>query len=169
MLAEVNNNYDPRVILEPDQVQQQSNVEASAGCFQVDASFADGIAGIGVVVKRPGAADSESCQSSCLAHNVLEAELVAILSALEYAWNARIQSIVIQSDSKIVVDALNLRELPMAWGTYPVFSNCFYFYSSQSEQFGGFPGLSSQSKSSVPIFSGLGESPPLLVGDLVAI
>uniref|UniRef100_A0A803NM16 RNase H type-1 domain-containing protein n=1 Tax=Cannabis sativa TaxID=3483 RepID=A0A803NM16_CANSA len=127
MLAEVNNNYDPRVILEPDQVQQQSNVEASAGCFQVDASFADGIARIGVVVKRPGAADSESCQSSCLAHNVLEAELVAILSALEYAWNARIQSIVIQSDSKIVVDALNLRELPMAWGTYPVFSKCLAF------------------------------------------
>ncbi|KAF4376441.1 hypothetical protein F8388_012064 [Cannabis sativa] len=124
MLAEVNNNYDPRFTLDTDQMQQQTDAEDSAVCFQVDAFFADGVAGIGVVVKRPRAADSESCQSSCLAYSVLEAELEAILSALEYAWNDRIQSLVIQSDSKIAVDALNLREMPMAWGSYPVFSKC---------------------------------------------
>ncbi|KAF4367775.1 hypothetical protein G4B88_011076 [Cannabis sativa] len=126
MMSEVNNNYDPCINQVPVQVQQQMYDE-NVVCFQVDASFADGVAGIGVVVKRPGAAVSESCQSSCLAFNVLEAELEAILSALEYAWNDRMQSIVIQSDSKIVVDALNLKEMPMAWGSYPVFSKCLSF------------------------------------------
>ncbi|KAF4355850.1 hypothetical protein G4B88_030241 [Cannabis sativa] len=89
MLAEANNSYDPHVIIDPAHL-------------------------IGIVVKKPGAADYESCQSFCSVSNVLEAYLVAILSALEYAWDARIQSVVIPSDSNIAVDALNLRELPTA-------------------------------------------------------
>ncbi|KAF4351018.1 hypothetical protein F8388_001341 [Cannabis sativa] len=95
--------------------------------FLVDASVLDGVAGIGFVLNFSGVENAITIHSHCLASSVLEAELVAILTATEWAWDNRCGSILIESNSKVVVEALELGELPLAWGAYPVFRKCLLF------------------------------------------
>ncbi|KAF4401515.1 hypothetical protein G4B88_001709 [Cannabis sativa] len=59
--------------------------------------------------------------------SVLEAELVAIYTALERAWEEKCVSILIEPDLKAIVEALKLGELPLAWGSYPIFKKCLAF------------------------------------------
>lgn len=96
-------------------------------CYFVDASVLRSNAGIGVIMYRSGGGEAHKIQSFCTVSSVLEAELLAILTALEHAWKENFHSIIIHSDSKIAVEALRLGELPLAWGSYPVFKKCLKF------------------------------------------
>ncbi|KAF4353540.1 hypothetical protein G4B88_030175 [Cannabis sativa] len=64
-------------------------------------------------------------QSHCLVSSVLEVELVTILKALERAWANQYHCILIESDSKVAIEALQLGELPLAWGSFAVFKKFF--------------------------------------------
>ncbi|KAF4359409.1 hypothetical protein F8388_005666 [Cannabis sativa] len=75
--------------------------------------------GIGVVMYRSGGGEAHKIQSFYCVTSVLEAELLAILTALEQATKEKFHSITIHSDSKIAVDAMRVGELPLAWGSYP--------------------------------------------------
>ncbi|KAF4356530.1 hypothetical protein G4B88_001078 [Cannabis sativa] len=68
---------------DPDQVYADDLYDA---CFLVDASVVDTVAGIRVVLYRPGGNEIITMQSICTVSSVLEAELIAILTALERAW-----------------------------------------------------------------------------------
>ncbi|KAF4389309.1 hypothetical protein G4B88_003122 [Cannabis sativa] len=104
-------------------------------CFYVDASVVDNAAGIGVVLYRSETQEAIALQSLCTVSSVLEAELTAILTALERAWADNYQTILIKSDSKVAIEALRLGELPLAWGSFPVFKACLKFVSMFSVSF----------------------------------
>uniref|UniRef100_A0A803Q136 Reverse transcriptase domain-containing protein n=1 Tax=Cannabis sativa TaxID=3483 RepID=A0A803Q136_CANSA len=103
--------------------------------FYVDASVVDNAAGIGVVLYRSGTQEAIALQSLCTVSSVLEAELSAIHTALERAWADNYQTVLIKSDSKVAVEALRLGELPLAWGSFPVFKACLKFVSMFSVSF----------------------------------
>ncbi|KAF4403150.1 hypothetical protein G4B88_027921 [Cannabis sativa] len=100
------------LIMNPTHVSSDTSFDA---CFLVDASAVDDAAGIGVVLNRSGGGETITIQSQCLVSSVLEAKLVAILTALERAWEDQYHSMLIESNSKVAIEALRLGELPLAW------------------------------------------------------
>ncbi|KAF4394960.1 hypothetical protein F8388_017688 [Cannabis sativa] len=90
----------------------------------VDASVVDHSTGLSVFWVIEDKTKAISCQAVCYVHSVLEAELEAIHLALVVAIGERYSSVVIVSDSAIVVEALNIKELPLAWGSYLIFRKC---------------------------------------------
>ncbi|KAF4369303.1 hypothetical protein G4B88_009686 [Cannabis sativa] len=83
--------------------------------FRVDASVLNGFAGIGVFCCAADVDNVVTIQSHCFVNNVLEAELVAIYTALEHVREEKCASVLIESDSKTAIEALELGELPLAW------------------------------------------------------
>uniref|UniRef100_A0A803PLT1 RNase H type-1 domain-containing protein n=1 Tax=Cannabis sativa TaxID=3483 RepID=A0A803PLT1_CANSA len=73
-----------------------------------------------------------TCQAVCSVNSVLEAELEAIHLAMVVAIEERVSSVQIISDSAIVVQALKVQELPLAWGSYPIFRQCVSLFQSFS-------------------------------------
>ncbi|KAF4382905.1 hypothetical protein F8388_018137 [Cannabis sativa] len=90
----------------------------------VDASVVDHSTSLSVFWVIEDETKAISCQAVCYVHSVLEAELEAIHLALVVAIEERYSSVVIVSDSAIVVEALNIKELPLAWGSYLIFRKC---------------------------------------------
>ncbi|KAF4376980.1 hypothetical protein F8388_022696 [Cannabis sativa] len=63
-------------------------------------------------------------QSFRVVNSVLEVELEAVHLCLEVALEEKLVDVLVESDSTIVVNALNSKELPYAWGSYPIFIKC---------------------------------------------
>uniref|UniRef100_A0A803QDU6 Reverse transcriptase domain-containing protein n=1 Tax=Cannabis sativa TaxID=3483 RepID=A0A803QDU6_CANSA len=63
-------------------------------------------------------------QSFRVVNSVLETELEAVHLCLEVALEEKLVDVLVESDSMIVVNALNSKELPYAWGSYPIFIKC---------------------------------------------
>ncbi|XP_060968504.1 uncharacterized protein LOC133036050 [Cannabis sativa] len=99
--------------------------------FMTDASVVDQWAGL-AFVQIGNAAESFHGQDYCQVISVLHAELEAILLALKAASVKKFSKIQILSDNATAIQALKVRELPFAWGSFPVFRQCvemFKFFS----------------------------------------
>ncbi|KAF4358805.1 hypothetical protein F8388_001862 [Cannabis sativa] len=88
-----------------------------------DASVVDQWAGL-AFIQIGDAAESFFGQDHCHVISVLHAELEAILLALKAASVKKFSKIQILSDNAIAIQALKVRELPHAWGSFPVFRQC---------------------------------------------
>ncbi|KAF4396272.1 hypothetical protein F8388_019818 [Cannabis sativa] len=91
--------------------------------FMTDASVVDQWAGL-AFVQIGNAAESFHGQDYCQVISVLHAELEAILLALKAASVKKFSKIQILSDNATAIRALKVRELPFAWGSFPVFRQC---------------------------------------------
>ncbi|KAF4367772.1 hypothetical protein G4B88_011073 [Cannabis sativa] len=91
--------------------------------FMTDASVVDQWAGL-AFIQIGDAAESFFGQDYCHVISVLHAELEAILLALKAASVKKFSKIQILSDNAIAIQALKVRELPHAWGSFPVFRQC---------------------------------------------
>uniref|UniRef100_A0A803QKZ2 Reverse transcriptase domain-containing protein n=1 Tax=Cannabis sativa TaxID=3483 RepID=A0A803QKZ2_CANSA len=89
--------------------------------FTVDASVAEGWAGIATINSR-----GDSAVDYCLASSALEGELAAISLALSFASEAGFKRIKIESDCSVAVNGLNLGSLLMSWGSFPFFKECLF-------------------------------------------
>uniref|UniRef100_A0A803NGW8 FAD-binding PCMH-type domain-containing protein n=1 Tax=Cannabis sativa TaxID=3483 RepID=A0A803NGW8_CANSA len=92
--------------------------------LRVDASFMDGIAGTNVIHLVEAEENAVVLLQHTLVGSVLEAELLAILSALTWARERDFKTVLVESDSQVAVKTLNSRELPYAWGSFPAFHDC---------------------------------------------
>ncbi|KAM6580133.1 hypothetical protein CsatA_003907 [Cannabis sativa] len=91
---------------------------------RVDASVLDGMAGISVVEMQEDQDEGAVILQSEVVENVLAAELLAIFKALSWAVERKARYVLVESDSLVAVKALMAKELPFAWGSYPLFSAC---------------------------------------------
>ncbi|KAF4346945.1 hypothetical protein F8388_014301 [Cannabis sativa] len=101
--------------------------------FMTDASVVDQWAGL-AFVQIGDAAESFHGQDCCHVISVLQAELEAILLALKAASVKKFSKIQIISDNAIAIQALKVRELPFAWGSFPVFRQCVEMFKVREEE-----------------------------------
>ncbi|XP_060972110.1 uncharacterized protein LOC133038081 [Cannabis sativa] len=107
------------------EIPMDSNMYVEFTKYQTDASVVCSKAGLGVVEIA-----NEALQEWWVAvdfsevSGVLEGELRAIHLALLQARSRKVTKLLVQSDSKVTVLALNFRSLPFAWGTSPVYESC---------------------------------------------
>ncbi|KAF4389968.1 hypothetical protein F8388_002910 [Cannabis sativa] len=89
----------------------------------------DGSFGCALVVQTRGSSDWFWCSSFGTCLNALAVELEVIWSALNWASDHHLNEVSIVSDSKILVQALNLKKCP-DWHLFATFSSVLCLLSS---------------------------------------
>ncbi|XP_030502458.2 uncharacterized protein LOC115717615 [Cannabis sativa] len=92
--------------------------------FRVDASVVQGAAGTGAIQVDVAEVEAVVLLHHLSVESVLEAEFHAIWSVLSWAKEKNIDHVLIESDSQIAVKAIGSRQLPYAWGSFPLFHAC---------------------------------------------
>uniref|UniRef100_A0A803PR23 Reverse transcriptase domain-containing protein n=1 Tax=Cannabis sativa TaxID=3483 RepID=A0A803PR23_CANSA len=92
--------------------------------FWVDASVVQGAAGTGAIQVAVAEDEVVVLLQHLTVESVLEAEFHAIWSVLSWAKEKNIDHVLIESDSQIAVKAIGSRQLPYAWGSFPLFHAC---------------------------------------------
>uniref|UniRef100_A0A803QHA7 RNase H type-1 domain-containing protein n=1 Tax=Cannabis sativa TaxID=3483 RepID=A0A803QHA7_CANSA len=91
---------------------------------RVDASFKNGFASLGLVQGDVVDEAAMVILQYIKVNNALEAELLAILNARQWAKGNKVNTVLVEFYSSIVVKALSSGVLPFAWSTFPVFHEC---------------------------------------------